>query len=137
MATKKKEAPKKEATKAPAKKSKETSDDKAAKKAARMEKLKNRPDGQRPNSKQVDVIQTGGCTIENFGYSIRKQGTLVTSVLKNAKGEPISVSTTFVPGTKAKSKKGHGTIVPGLAGVGKKGKAGDDDDDDDEDGDED
>jgi len=131
----KKEAPKKEAPKKEAAK-KETgkkADDKAAKKAARLEAIKNRPEGQRPNGKQVDVIQGENFTVETFGYAVRQQGSLVTSVLKNAKGEVVSVANTFVPGTKVKSKKGHGMIVPGLAGVGKRGKNKDSEEDDDED----
>ena len=128
----KKEAPKKEAPKKEAAK-KETgkkADDKAAKKAARLEAIKNRPEGQRPNGKQVDVINGDNFTVETFGYAVRQQGSLVTSVLKNAKGEVVSVANTFVPGTKVKSKKGHGMIVPGLAGVGKRGKNKDSEEDD-------
>lgn len=92
-----------------------TPEEKAAKKAARMEALKNRPAEQRPNSKQVDIIDLGdGNVIKNFGYPLKKKsdhiGILVTSVaLKN--GEVTSVSTSFVPGDLTiKAKKGHGTI---------------------------
>lgn len=92
-----------------------TPEEKAAKKAARMEALKNRPAGQRTNSKQVDVIDLGdGNVIKNFGYALKKKseniGVLVTSVaIKN--GEVTSVSTSFVPGNLTiKAKKGHGTI---------------------------
>lgn len=92
-----------------------TPEEKAAKKAARIEALKNRPAEQRTNSKQVDIIDLGdGNVIKNFGYPIKKKnehvGILVTSVaLKN--GEVTSVSTSFVAGELTiKAKKGHGTI---------------------------
>ena len=107
----------KKVAEAPAKKEKKvvTAEEKAAKKAARMEAIKNRPAGQRPNSKQVDVIDLGnGNVIQNFGYPVKQKnlhiGVLVTSVAtKN--GEVTSVSTSFVPGDLTiKSKKGHGVI---------------------------
>lgn len=106
-------------------------DAKAAKKAARMEALKNRPEGQRTNSKQVDVIDlpTGGKVL-TFAYPIRKTGSLVTTVTTNKKGEEVSSSAVFIPGVKAKSKKQHGTLVPGVAGLGKKGKDEEEDEDD-------
>lgn len=118
MATKKKEEPKKGKT-AP-----KADDEKAAKRAARMAALKDRPEGQRPNSKQIDIITVGTGTIQVFANSLRKTGALVTAVTLDAKGNPISTSVTFVPGVKAKSKKGHGNLVPGVAGMGKKGKKG-------------
>lgn len=92
-----------------------TPEEKAAKRAARMEALKNRPAEQRTNSKQVDVIDLGdGNVIKNFGYPVKQKNThigiLVTSVaIKN--GEVVSTSTSFVPGDlTVKSKKNHGTI---------------------------
>lgn len=98
-----------------AKKEKKAAEAKAAKKAARMEALKNRPAEQRPNSKQVDIIDLGdGNVIKNFGYPIKQKnthiGVLVTSIaLKN--GEVVSTSTSFVPGDlTVKCKKNHGTI---------------------------
>jgi hypothetical protein len=148
MATKKKEAPKatapaKGGKKAPAVqepvkgksgKKELTPEEKAAKKAARLEALKNRPEGQRPNSRQVDVIETENGKVETFAYPIRKTGSLVTSILKDAKGNAISVSSVFIPGVKAKSKKGHGMFQPGVAGEGKKkGGAEDEDEEGDED----
>ena len=50
-------------------------DEKAAKRKARMEALKNRPAEQRPNSKQIDIIPTenGGC-VKNFGYPLKANG---------------------------------------------------------------
>lgn len=92
-----------------------TPEEKAAKKAARLEAIKNRPAGQRPNSKQIDVIDLGdGNIIKNFGYPLKQKknrlGVLITSVaIKN--GEVTSTSTSFVPGDiTVKCKKGHGTI---------------------------
>lgn len=145
MATKKKEAAKaapapakgKKAPEAPAKKAKKelTAEEKAAKKAARMEALKNRPEGQRPNSRQIDIIEVEGGQVETFAYSVRKTGSIVTSILKNANGEAVSVSTVFIPGVKAKAKKGHGMLVPGVAGEGKRkgGAEGSEEEDGDED----
>lgn len=92
-----------------------TPEEKAAKKKARMEAIKNRPAEQRPNSKQVDIIDLGdGNVIKNFGYPVKQKnnhiGVLITSVaIKN--GEVVSTSTSFVPGDlTVKSKKNHGTI---------------------------
>ena len=135
MAEKKKNKDAKKAQVEEPKKGKKTLTEEAkkAKREARKEALKNRPEGQRPNSKQVDIIETGNGKVETFAYSLRKTGTLVTSVLYDAKGNPISVSNTFVPGTKAKVKKGHGNIVPGVAGEGKKKKGQAEDEEEDED----
>ena len=92
-------------------------DEKAAKRKARMEALKNRPAEQRPNSKQIDIIATenGGC-VKNFGYPLKANGkhiwVLVTSVAYDAEGNVLSSNTTLVPGDlTVKAKKGHGTIV--------------------------
>lgn len=111
-----------------AKKEKLTAAEKEAKKAARKEALKNRPAGQRPNSKQIDVIQGKDTVVKNYGYAIKNkdgyQGVLVTSVVENSEGTIISSSVTFVPGKlTVKSKKGHGTITSP-----KKKKDEDDDD---------
>lgn len=101
-------------------KSKMTPEEKAAKKKARQEAIKNRPEGQRANSKTIDVFEgANGTKVVNYGYAIRKVGTLVTSVVYTADGEPLATSITLIPGTKVKAKKGHGTIVQGMAGVGK------------------
>lgn len=89
--------------------------EKEAKKAARKEALKNRPAGQRPNSKQMDVIDLGnGKVIKNYGYPIKSKkdyvGVLVTSVVLDG-DKPISESITFVPGKlTVKVKKEHGII---------------------------
>lgn len=93
----------------------EAAEKRAAKRKARMEALKNRPEGQRPNGKQIDVIETGNGVVKNYGYPLKNreghQGVLVTSVLETKDGQVVSTSVTFVPGKfTVKSKKGHGTI---------------------------
>lgn len=92
-------------------------DEKAAKRKARMEALKNRPAEQRPNSKQIDIIPTenGGC-VKNFGYPLKANGkhigVLVTSVAYDANGNVLSSNVALVPGDlTVKAKKNHGTIV--------------------------
>lgn len=114
MAKKEKEA--KAAPKAKAaKKDNVSAEEKAAKRKARMEALKNRPHEQRTNSKQIDVIDLGdGKVVKNYGYPVKNKsgyvGVLVTSVsLENDK--VTSTSVTFIPGSlTVKAKKGHGTI---------------------------
>lgn len=113
---KKAEAPAKEQKKA----KKALTPEQIEKRKARMEAIKNRPQCQRPNSKQVDIIELeNGSKVMNFAYAIRKTGVLVTSVMVDAKGNPVSTALEFIPGCKAKSKKLHGTIIPGVAGMGK------------------
>ena len=46
---------------------------KAAKRKARMEALKNRPEGQRPNSKQIDIINTDNGAVKNYGYAVKNK----------------------------------------------------------------
>lgn len=144
MATKKKAAekaaPAPAAEKAAKKNAKASAEEKAAKRKARLEAIKNRPEGQRPNSKQIDIIDLGnGGKVLNFGSPVRKVGTLVTSVAVDAEGNVVSTSLTLIEGVSPKSKKGHGTLVAKVPGMGKKGKgaaaeeAEDEDDDDDED----
>lgn len=112
---------KKAAQQAESKKDK-NAEDKAAKKAARMAALKNRPEGQRPNSKQIDVIPMGDKgEVVTYGMPVRKVGTLVTAIAKDAEGNVVGVSVTLVNGVSPKAKKGHGTLVPKVPGV-KKGK---------------
>lgn len=107
-------AKKKEDTKK--KGAKEKDPEKEAKRKARMEALKNRPVGQRPNGKQIDVIKINdNSEVQNFGYAIKNkkgyQGVLVTSVLV-VDGTPVNTSVAFVPGELTiKSKKGHGIIT--------------------------
>lgn len=103
-----------------------TPEEKAAKKKARLEALKNRPEGQRTNSKQIDVIELeNGNKVMSFGMPVRKVGTLVTTVSVNGNGEVTSTSTVVVAGVSPKVKKGHGTLVPKTPGV-KKGSEVDD-----------
>ena len=91
---------------------------KEAKKAARKEALKNRPEGQRPNGKQIDVILSEGGKVLVKKYAtpvkvkMRSIGCLVTSVGFDKDGNVTSVSEAFVPGNLVvKSKKGHGNIT--------------------------
>lgn len=94
-----------------------SAEEKAAKKKARMEAIKNRPAGQRCNSKQIDVIGTENGTVETWGYPVvaaaRKHiGVLTTTIVKDKDGKVISASSTWVPGDiTVKSKKGHGIIT--------------------------
>lgn len=86
-----------------------------AKKAARKEAIKNRPAEQRPNSKQIDVIDLGdGNVVKNYGYAVKRKnkhvGVVVTSVAIQD-GKVVSTSVTFVPGDLTiKCKKNHGVI---------------------------
>lgn len=113
MATKKTKTEAQKKTEAPKEK---INDEKAAKRKARMEALKNRPIEQRPNSKQIDVIDTGNGVVKNYGYPVKNkqgyQGVVVTSVLEDKDGNPIASSVTFVEGNlTVKVKKGHGVIT--------------------------
>lgn len=98
------------------KKAEVSAEEKAAKKKARMEALKNRPAGQRCNSKQFDVIVTETGKIETFGYPVKVKGRSVgvytTTIAYNKAGEVVSVSNSFIPGELTiKAKKGHGVIT--------------------------
>lgn len=112
-------ATKKNAKATPAKEAKKvmTPEEKAAKKKARLEAIKNRPAEQRQNSKTIDVIPTeNGGKVLNYGHPVKVGGTyigvLVTSVAYDAKGNVICTSTTFVPGELTiKSKKNHGNFA--------------------------
>lgn len=141
----KKKQPKKEEVKeikkeksTPKKAKKElTAEEKAAKKKARMEALKNRPAGQRPNSKQIDIIDLGnGSKVLNFASPVRKHGSLITSVAVNSDGEVTSTSITFIDGVSPKCKKGHGTLVPKVPGFGKNHQPEDTEEEDSADGEE-
>lgn len=111
-----------------------SAEEKAAKKKARMEAIKNRPAGQRCNSKQIDVIETENGTVETWGYPVvaaaRKHiGVLTTTIVKGKDGNVISTASTWVPGDLTiKAKKGHGIIT----GVKDKKKKGEDDEEKDE-----
>ena len=81
-----------------------------------MEAIKNRPEGQRCNSKQIDVIGTDNGTVETWGYPVvaaRKHiGVLTTTIVKDKDGNVISTASTWVPGDLTiKAKKGHGIIT--------------------------
>lgn len=116
-----------------------TAEEKAAKRAAMKERLANRPEGQRPNSKQIDIIDLGnGSKVLNFGSAVRKVGTLVTSVAVNSKGEVVSTALTLIEGVSPKVKKGHGSLVAKTPGMGRHasadaGAADDEGDEEDED----
>lgn len=106
-----------------------SAEEKAAKKKARMEAIKNRPEGQRCNSKQIDVIGTDNGTVETWGYPVvaaRKHiGVLTTTIVKDKDGNIISTSSTWVPGDiTVKSKKGHG-IITGVKSKKEKEEEGD------------
>lgn len=136
MASKKdKKAPKAEAkVAAPAKGKKMSAEEKAAKRKARMEALKNRPEEQRPNGKQMDVIKLDehnevrkyAAPVKIKGRSI---GCLITTIAL-VDGMVVSVSETFVPGeVVVKVKKGHGTLTAQKA---KKNRGSDSDEDEEE-----
>lgn len=113
-----------------------SAEEKAAKKKARQEAIKNRPAGQRCNSKQVDVIETENGTVETWGYPVvaaRKHiGVLTTTIVKDKDGNVISTASTWVPGDiTVKSKKGHG-IITGVKLKSKKEKEEDTDTEKDE-----
>ena len=102
-------------------------EEKAAKRKARMEALKNRPAEQRPNSKQVDIIQVGeNQVVKTYAMPVkvkhRSIGVMVTSVAIDEEiGKVVSTSNTFIPGELAvKVKKGHGNIVAQKAAKGSK-----------------
>lgn len=97
-----------------------TDEEKKAKREAMKERLKNRPEGQRPNSKQIDVINFEGGRVVNYAMPVRKLGSLVTSVALDANGNVVSTSVVLIPGVSPKSKKGHGNLVPKVPGMGKR-----------------
>ena len=112
-------------------------DAKAAKKKARMEALKNRPEGQRTNSKQCDVIETTKGVVKTYAMPVKGFGVVLTTVAEDKDGNVVSTAITTLAGYTVKSKKGHGTLKAGVPGVGKKGKGAkeevDEDDEEDED----
>lgn len=114
-----------------------TAEEKKAKREAMKERLKNRAPGQRPNSKQCDIIDLGGGNVaKTFAMNVRKYGVLITSVVTDKDGKVIAVSNATIPGVSVKSKKEHGTLVPKVPGMGKKGKAAEAEDDDEDEDDE-
>lgn len=100
-----------------------TDEEKKARREAMRERIKNRPEGQRPNSKQIDVIPTeNGGKVCTYAMPVRKLGSLITSIAYDANGNVIGTSVTLVPGVSPKCKKGHGNLVPKVPGMGKAGK---------------
>lgn len=141
MATKKKEkaaaAPVAKEEKKKGAKKVMTEEEKKAKREALKERLKNRQPGQRPNSKQCDIIDLGGGNVvKTFAMNVKKFGVLTTSVVTDKDGNVIAVSNSTVPGVSVKSKKEHGTLVPKMPGLGKKGKGAEVEAEDEEDEDE-
>lgn len=135
MATKKAAKKAEPAKKAAAKMSEE---EKAAKKKARLEAIKNRPEGQRTNSKQCDVIETTKGVVKTYAMPVKGFGVVLTTVAEDKDGNVVSTAITTLAGYAVKSKKGHGTLKAGVPGVGKKGKGAkeeeiDEDDEEDED----
>lgn len=133
-------ATKKAAKKAePAKKAaKMSEEEKDAKKKARQEAIKNRPEGQRTNSKQCDVIETTKGVVKTYAMLVKGFGVVLTTVAEDKDGNVVSTAITTLAGYTVKSKKGHGTLKAGVPGVGKKGKGAkeeevDEDDEEDED----
>lgn len=135
---KKKTAKKEVAAKAT--KAKLTPEEKAAKAAERKARLDAIPEGQRQNSRTVDIImaEDGKSKVIVYAQMVRKFGVIVTAIAYDAKGNIISVGgSTTLEGFKVKAKKGHGNLVLGTPGVGKKSKAADIEDEEDDDDDED
>lgn len=134
MATKKAAKKAEPAKKAAAKMSEEEKD---AKKKARLEAIKNRPEGQRTNSKQCDVIETTKGVVKTYAMPVKGFGVVLTTVAEDKDGNVVSTAITTLAGYTVKSKKGHGTLKAGVPGVGKKGKGAkeevDEDDEEDED----
>ena len=135
MATKKAAKKAEPAKKAAAKMSEE---EKAAKKKARLEAIKNRPEGQRTNSKQCDVIETTKGVVKTYAMPVKGFGVVLTTVAEDKDGNLVSTAITTLAGYTVKSKRGHGTLKAGVPGVGKKGKGAkeeevDEDDEEDED----
>ena len=133
-------ATKKAAKKAePAKKAapKMSEEEKAAKKAARKEAIKNRPEGQRTNSKQCDVIETTKGVVKTYAMPVKGFGVVLTVVAEDKDGNVVSTAVTTVEGYTVKTKKGHGYLKSPKVKAGKGAKEADVDDDDEEDEDED
>lgn len=108
-----------------------TPEQKAEKKAKLKERLANRPEGQRPNSKQIDIIEAGKGKVLLFAQPVRKVGSLITSVALDAEGNVTGTSVTMIKGVAPKSKKGHGSLVPKVPGM-KKGAESEVEEDDNE-----
>lgn len=127
------------AAKAKSTKKQMTPEERKAKAEARKQRLAELPEGQRPNSKQIDVIEgANGTKVAVYAQVVRKFGVIITAVVFDKAGNIIAVGgTEALAGYKVKTKKGHGNLVVGVPGVGKKGSSAEVEDEDDEDGDED
>lgn len=95
-----------------------SAEEKSAKRKARMEALKNRPAGQRPNGKQIDVIlaEDGTVLVKKYATPVKVKmhsiGCMVTTVAFDKDGNPVAVAESFVPGNLVvKAKKGHGNLT--------------------------
>lgn len=131
MATKKAAKKAEPAKKAAAKMSEE---EKAAKKKARLEAIKNRPEGQRTNSKQCDVIETTKGVVKTYAMPVKGFGVVLTTVAEDKDGNVVSTALTTVEGFTVKTKKGHGYLKSPKAKAGKGAKEEvDEDDEEDED----
>lgn len=107
-------------------------EEKAAKKAARKEAMKNRPDGQRTNSKQCDVIETTNGTVKTYAMSVKGFGVVLTVVAEDKDGNVVSTAVTTVEGYTVKTKKGHGYLKSQKVKAGKEANEEADDDDEEE-----
>lgn len=134
MATKKAAKKAEPAAKGDAKKMDEK---KKARLEARKEAIKNRPEGQRTNSKQCDVIETTKGVVKTYAMPVKGFGVVLTTVAEDKDGNVVSTALTTVEGFTVKTKKGHGYLKSPKAKAGKGAKEEEVDEDDEEDGDED
>lgn len=134
MATKKAAKKAEPAAKGDAKKMDEK---KKARLEARKEAIKNRPEGQRTNSKQCDVIETTKGVVKTYAMPVKGFGVVLTTVAEDKDGNVVSTALTTVEGFTVKTKKGHGYLKSPKAKAGKGAKEEEVDEDDEEDEDED
>ena len=134
MATKKAAKKAEPAAKGDAKKMDEK---KKARLEARKEAIKNRPEGQRTNSKQCDVIETTKGVVKTYAMPVKGFGVVLTTVAEDKDGNVVSTALTTVEGFTVKTKKGHGYLKSPKSKAGKGAKEADVDEDDEEDEDED
>jgi hypothetical protein len=134
MATKKAAKKAEPAAKGDAKKMDEK---KKARLEARKEAIKNRPEGQRTNSKQCDVIETTKGVVKTYAMPVKGFGVVLTTVAEDKDGNVVSTALTTVEGFTVKTKKGHGYLKSPKAKAGKGAKEAEVDEDDEEDEDED
>lgn len=94
----------------------------AAKTEAKKEK-KVRVKKEGPKVIQLDLSTEGNDQITQSVSHVRSVGVLVTTILKDAKGNPIGVTTNWIPGLKPKSKSGQRFLVQDKGPKPKKEKA--------------